>query len=231
MTSPRDGFLAALQLSDSALPNGRFAQSYGVEAYLHAHPRTDERGLRELLESLILRSAAPLDGAAVGHSHAAAAAEDLAALLRLDRLVTSRKLTHGSRRASRSCGRQQASVGSVITASPIFHAFHRCICEHQTDGNLPVVTGVIAFAVRLEARHAILMELRGTAAAILAAAVRLGRLSAIRAQAVLAESREIFERGADISASLAPSEIWSTLPELEVHMLQHEKLESRYFAS
>lgn len=229
MNRSEHGFLAALQFADSALPIGRFAHSYGLEAFLDANPDTGEEDLREVVESLVLRSAAPLDGAAIWHSHAAAEKSDLAALMRLDRIVTAKKLTEGARRASSSCGRQQAALGAEITSSAVLHNLCQCIGDGRTDGNLAIVTGTIAAALGVGPQEAVLMELRGVAAAVCSAAVRLGCLSAVRAQVLLNQCHDAVVEGASLAETLSPEEMWSAVPELDLHVLRHRLLEIRNF--
>ena len=49
-----DAFLAALLLSDSSLPIGRFAHSHGLEAYLAASPECGEVDILELVETAVV---------------------------------------------------------------------------------------------------------------------------------------------------------------------------------
>jgi urease accessory protein len=69
------GFLAALQLADSALPIGRFVHSHGLEAWLRTHPDATPETLAELVEAFVSESVATLDGVVLAHAHRAASIE------------------------------------------------------------------------------------------------------------------------------------------------------------
>jgi urease accessory protein len=215
------GFLAALQLADSALPIGRFAHSSGLEALL-AEEELSEDELEELAASLLLESAGPLDGAAVAAAHRGGTVEQLRAL---DRLVTVRKLAPGARRASVACGRRLAALGLAP------HPFCDAVARRETDGNLAVVEGAVAAALGIGLSEAVLIELRGSAASLLSAAVRLGRLPASRAQAVLLRLAGVIDAAGEIALATPPDEMRSTVPELELYALKHERLEARLFMS
>ena len=171
--------LAALQLGDGALPVGRFVHSYGLESWLAAHPDADEDELAALVEAVVTEAVAPLDGVAVAHAHRA---PDAAALAALDAAVTARKLTEPARAASEACGRRLAALASELTGDPLVAAHAAAVRAGTSAGNLAVVEGTLARALGVPLAHAVLLELRGAAAGLLSAAVRLGRLSPVRAQ-------------------------------------------------
>jgi urease accessory protein len=223
-----DALLGALQLSDSALPIGRFAHSYGMESLLADDLDLDETGLVELLETAVLESAGPLDGVAVAYAHRAGSVEELR---QLDAWLTSRKLAPGTRTASRACGGRLAALAPQLTDREPATSFAAAVHAGESDGNLAVVHGTLAAALDVSVEDAVLLELRGLATGMLSAAVRLGRLSALRAQAAQRALGPALERAAAEALRLRLDETSSSALELELASLRHRRREERQFVS
>ena len=224
-----EAFLAGLQLADSALPLGRFAHSQGLEAFLAAEPDAGEDEIAELVESVVLEAVGPLDGVAVAHAHRAAARGDLGGLGELDARLTARKLTPASRLYSTACGRSLATLVPLLTDRQPAVAFAERVRSNAIDGNLAVVEGALADALGLSEEAAVLVELRSAATGLLSAAVRLGRLSAFRAQALVRRLEPALVAAAEEARESA--ELRSTLPELELHALAHRRARTRLFVT
>jgi urease accessory protein len=224
-------FLAALQLSDSSLPTGRFGHSAGLEAFLSHDPDVPEHELIAAVETHILESAGPLDGVAVAAAHRRSGEGRLRGLIELDRLVTARKLTPSSRQASTTCGRRLAVLADRLTDRAPATPFCAAVSTGVTDGNLAIVHGTLAQACDLDARQAVLIELRATAAALLSAATRLGRLPAIRAQAVLRELAPAIEAAAHDAEQASAESMHANTVELDIYALRHTRAEIRHFVT
>jgi urease accessory protein len=221
-------FLAALQLSDSALPIGRFVHSHGLEAWLQREDGAGEAELIELIESVLGEALAPLDGVVLVHAHRAATLDKL---LELDRALTARKLSSPARAASCACGRQLASLAGGLTDDALVTALAAEVRERRTDGNLAVVEGALTRALGMTAEQALLLELRGTASGLLSSAVRLGRLGPTRAQAMLAALAPAIERAAARALDAGLDDLRSTGVELEIAAMSHRRAHVRLFAT
>ena len=99
------------------------------------------------------------------------------------------------------------------------------------DGNLAVVEGTVARALGLAEGDAVLVELRGSAAALLSAAVRLGRLSPLTAQGVLLGLAPALAAAAEEARGLALADLASTAPALEIGLLAHSRAPTRFSRS
>jgi urease accessory protein len=99
----------------------------------------------------------------------------------------------------------------------------------QSDGNLAVVHGTLARAVGVSTRDAVLIELRGAAASLLSAALRLAMLTPTAAQVLLTELSPAISTAADRALSIGIDELSATTPELELYSLMHARAEARLF--
>jgi urease accessory protein len=227
----RQAFLRALQLADGTLPIGRFAHSYGVEAWLEAHPETGPDGLLELVRSTLAGSIATLDGAAVALAHAAASSGDLVRLREIDVARTARKLSEPARSASTLCGMQLASLAGRLGIGGVVEPLSREIHRRAWPGNLAVVEGAVGAAVGISREETVLIAVRGHAAAMLAAAVRLGRLGPSRSQVLLFDLAPELDQCAQVAMGVSLGDMRATLPELELHVARQAYREARLFMS
>ena len=216
-------FLRALHIADGTLPIGRFSHSYGVEAWLEAHPEAGPEELRELVETTLAGSVATLDGAAGALAHRAAVRADHDALRRLDADLTARKLSGPARSASTLCGRRLAELAQGLGAGELVSGLAHC--------NLAVVEGALGAALGIGRGETVLIAIRGHAAAMLSAAVRLGRLGTARSQELLFELTPRLEACAAEADAVSTDGLRSTLPELELHAARHAHRDARQFMS
>jgi urease accessory protein len=222
-------FVRSLQLGDSALPIGRYVHSLGLEAMLAGEPSLSADEMVEVVQSFVSQGVARLDAVALAEAYRLHAERDLAGLLALDKALTARKLAPGARRASQKCGRQLSALAGSLAEDPLLDSYCDAIRSGKTDGNLAVVEGTLAAALGMPREWAVLIELRGCAAGLLSAAVRLGRLSAVRAQELLAQSEVVIVAASRDALSRSMSDTCSSAIELETYAMGHDRADSRLF--
>jgi urease accessory protein len=116
-----------------------------------------------------------------------------------------------------------------VAKDPALDAYCEAVRSGKADGNLAVVEGTLAGAMKLPIAWAVMIELRGSAAGLLSAAVRLGRLSATRAQQLLSECELVIARAAGEAMSCSVEDMCSSAIELEIHAMRHARADSKLF--
>jgi urease accessory protein len=213
-----------LQLADSALPTGGFAHSGGLEAAWQLGRVTGAERLAELVDEAVwslATSALPFVGAALRQP------DDLAAL---DERCDASLAGHVANRASRVQGQAflraaAAAFGGVV--EPVAGE----VRTRPLPGHLAPVFGAVLGRIGAgeeEARRVFLFQ---GARCVVSAAVRLGVVGPLEAQALLAGAASSAERALAATVALAPEEAASGAPVLDLLQGHQDRLYSRLFQS
>lgn len=215
-TADRTSVFLLWQLADSAFPTGGFAHSGGLEAAWQ-HGEVTRAALPGFLESSVRqcgRAALPLT---------AAAHREPERLAELDLLCDAFTTNHVANRASRLQGR------AFWTAAA--RAFLPALPPAPEPGHLAPAFGVVTHRLGLEADEAarlfLFLHLRG----LVSAAVRLGIVGPLEAQALQHALTPVAEDTATRSRTLTPDDLAQTAPLLDLWQGAQDRLYSRLFQS
>lgn len=230
------GFLAVLQLSDSAFPSGRFTLSHGLETFAQdglldvpSRPAT----LAALLGDWIRFGVAPSDGVALAVAHRAVSADgtiDLDLVAGADGRLSAVKLAREARDASTRTGRALLVAATAIAPAELCDVA-RLVDTGRTPGNHAVVLGLLDAFLGVPRLEAVAGELYAFAAGWVAAAVRLGLTDHQTAQALLHHVGPVLAQAAERAVTGDVAEISSCTPLPDVISMRHEAAEMRLFAS
>ncbi|MFI0423588.1 urease accessory protein UreF [Spongiactinospora sp. 9N601] len=224
----RPALLAALQLTDSAFPSGRYTLSHGLEGYLQ-EGGTDVPGL---LADMLVNAAGPGDAAALALAHRAAVAGDWDAVAEADAGLHAIKLNREVRAAAVRTGRQVLRTAVLVFGTPSLARLAALVESGAAPGNQAVVAGVAHAGLGVPVADAVTCELFGYAAGWAGAAVRLGALDFRRAQAVLAGAAPAIRRAADLAlAARGPADLHAATPLADTVSARHERAPARLFTT
>ena len=227
------GYLAALQLADSAFSSGRYTLSYGLETVAEGGELTADT-LTSLLSHNVRFAMAPSDGIAVACAHRAVASDgsvDVDLVLRADKRLTAVKLAREARDTSTRTGRALLRTATAIAEHPLLDDHAARIEDGASPGNHAVVLGLVSAVMGVPRLAAVAGELYAFCAAWVAAAVRLGSIDHRTAQRVLHDVRSVTACAAQLAVDCDVTSISSCTPFLDVMSMRHEQAELRLFAS
>jgi urease accessory protein len=223
-----------LLLSDSALPTGGFAHSYGLETFI----ARGDYDLTALIHSYIALEIGKVDCPAFILAYRAAQKDSFESLCDLDRTVNAVKVPREWREAGTHTGRRLVAVGETIApytaflADQLWQDYATAVKSETSPGQYPVVAGLIYQRLGLSIYESALAYLVSVLKNIITTAVKLvplGQTEGLKLQCsfhpLLAET---VKQALQISSS---DELGGFAPEIELAGIQHESLYTRLFIS
>jgi len=219
--------LRAIWQADGAFPSGAFAFSYGLEGAIALRRDLTARDLEQLVMTILRQRWASYDRIALLRSFQAKG--NIVAIAAIDREVEASTLVQalrtGSRRNGASFLASHASLGDEL-ARLLRDAVKRGECL----GHIAVMQGAVWSAVGLTEQLAQLTSGYAVASGLIAVAVRLGAIGALRGQAVLKACLPLIE---ELAARAIPggTEMESFMPFLDIASARHAQADLRLFAN
>ncbi len=226
-TDAMRALLTALQHADSLFPSGSFAFSQGLEASIAEAADLGPFELESFVACQIKHRWASADRVALIRSHRAGG--DLGEIAALDREVEASTLVEGLRTGSkRNCSARLLTHRRMGT--PDAEAYRHLIRAGEGHGHLSVMQGFLWHAVGLSESDAVAMSGYRLVAGLMAAAVRLGAIGALDAQAPAARLLGQVETAASAAVD-ADQGLSSWIPLAEIAIMHHGASGQRLFTN
>ncbi|UTT69903.1 urease accessory protein UreF [Arthrobacter sp. DNA4] len=217
--------LALQQLTDSALPTGAFAHSFGFETYIDAGVVTDEASFSGWLSAFISQSLTYSDGLAVRLLY------EGGELGELDLLLSASLLPRQVREASIKMGGRLLEIGAEVFPSPALELYRDLVATGRAAGHQPLAFAVVARSLGVPLQEALAAYLFATVTSLTQNAVRAIPLGQNAGQRVLRKAHDDVAAAIDAVARLTPDDLGAVSPGLEISQMRHERQRARMFMS
>jgi urease accessory protein len=218
--------LTILQHADSAFPSGSFAFSNGIEGLAAMNTPLDRGRLRDVVAMFLRHRWATSDRVAVALAHRACG--DLDDIAAIDHAVEAATFVEPLRNGSKRNGNALLSAHTRLATRGAAE-LRSLIDAGKAHGHLSVVQGFAWCACGMSEADAIAVSGYSTATGLIAAAVRLGCVGAVEAQAVLTAVLPVIHGLALPVRSDAAIE--SFMPWVDAAAARHSRAHLRLFAS
>lgn len=225
MPEARESSWTLFQLVDSAFPVGAFAHSGGLEAAVQLGEVASADEVRAFVEASV-QQCANLPCPFVKHVIASPTT-----YMESDAIFDAMLRNDIANRASRAQGQALLATSADVWAGESLTQARGTLKSGKWVGHLPIAFGLVAWALRLDARTALDAYLFCHLRSLLSAAVRLGVTGSREAQRLQSDLSQRRDGWLETALSLEIDDAAQTAPMLELLQAQHARLYSRLFVS
>ncbi len=226
MAASRLALLRLLQFSDSALPIGTAAHSFGLES-LAADGQLTVEELTSFLQDY-LEEAGCFEAVFCRLAHES---DDVARWLLLNQQYSAFRCARESREASATLGRRFLQLAASVTQSPeLTHALE-CSLSEGVDMHLCTAFGRVGALLGIDRQTVAACYLHQSTASLISACQRLLPLGQNRASQILWDLKPAIVATVERSLALSLEEVSCFLPALDVASMSHPSLATRLFVS
>ena len=211
------------QFSDSALPVGGAAHSFGLESLVVWGMLDNADSVQQVLLDYLEETGA-IEAAYCARSSELARRGDLESWIALSQELGARKLARESRDASAAMGRRFLNLAAHATKIELIER----ACESTSEAHLAASFGLVAGAMEIDAQSAAAAYLQQSVTALVSCCQRLLPLGQTRAHEILWDIKPAIVR---IASAAKQSQLSCFTPLLDVASARHPLLHTRLFMS
>ena len=218
-----------LQTVDSSFPTGAYAHSGGLETLVALGVVKDARTLSAFLRGRVVPMLGDYELPYLGFAHAAA--EDLAALLALDRELGAGKLPREARDASAQVGARRLQTLTRVWTDESAGEFAAAVARGEAAGHAAIVCGWQAHRLGVPVEAAMTAYLYSNLSGYCSAALKLIRIGQEGCQVVLRDALTLAAPTVARALTVAREDAGWCDPALEIAAARHERAFARLFIS
>ena len=220
--------LLAMQQADAAFPSGAFAFSNGVEGLIALPYPFDRAALQRHADAAIRHRWAGTDRVALVQAHRAGA--DIERLAAIDQAIEAATLAAPFRAGSQRAGRTFL-VSHARLGTPSADLLKVGVADGTLIGHLATIQGCLWRAIGLSEPEAVMISGYQTVSGLASAAVRLGRIGAIEAQAMVRDMLPLIEKVGASAIRDGDLDFTSFVPFIEIAAMRSATADLRLFAN
>lgn len=222
---------ALLHLVDPTLPIGGFNHSNGLETFVQEKVVYNKDSLHAYVQSQLEQNWVYNDGAYLSLAFDAALAEDVQALILLDKQLGATKMPRQVRDGSAKLGIRLLKIFGRYETHPVLLAFLDALAQKHAKGYFPIAFAIIAAAMGLDKDSALYAFYYNAAVGAVTNGVKLIPLSQMDGQDILYALRSPIEQA--VQDSLTPNPDWIGAATLasDIRAMRHEQLYTRLYMS
>lgn len=223
-----DADFLLLHLSDSALPTGAFAHSFGFETYMDAERITNAEEFQDWLKVLLKVQLTSSDALAMRMFYATPTASELK---RLDERLFAGTPAREIREANARMGTRMAEIVAETYTVPLIIEYLELIKNRELSGHPALALALATHSAGIDVDRAIHAHLTATVSSLIQNAVRGIPLGQMAGQRVMFGMREHIGAAVKRSAMLDAIDFCSGDPGLDISQMVHETQRARLFMS
>lgn len=223
-----DADFLLLHLSDSALPTGAFAHSFGFETYMDAERITNAEEFQDWLKVLLKVQLTSSDALAMRMFYATPTASELK---RLDERLFAGTPAREIREANARMGTRMAEIVAETYTVPLIIEYLELIKNRELSGHPALALALATHSAGIDVDRAIHAHLTATVSSLIQNAVRGIPLGQMAGQRVMFGMREQIGAAVKRSAMLDAIDFCSGDPGLDISQMVHETQRARLFMS
>lgn len=217
-----------LHLSDSALPTGAFAHSYGFETYVSDERITNSEEFQDWLKVMLKVQMTSADAVAIRFFYANPTGEELA---RLDERLYAGTPAREVREANSRMGTRMAEIIAETYQTPLVIEYLTAIRARESSGHPALALAAVAHSAGIDVERAINAHLTATVSSLIQNAVRGIPLGQMAGQQVMFHMRTPIAEAVKRSAFMDETDFCSGDPGLDISQMIHETQRARLFMS